>query len=138
MRAVVQRVKESSVTVGGDIIGKIGAIVFVSASLALEGIAAAPENVRPFHYAFSVAFFTLMPIAFLVIAGYYLIIHQKVLAFFTLLVAVIAAAPWVLFFTIHYAEGVAIPELVSALAGAVWTVVIGWKMFKVSSHPKNP
>ena len=121
---------------GNHITGKIGAIVFISASLALEGIAVAPENVRPFHYAFSVAFFTLMPIALLVIAGYYVITRQRPLAFFTLLVAILAAAPWVLYFLVQYVQGVAIPELLSALAGAAWAVVIGWKMFKSASQSK--
>jgi hypothetical membrane protein len=54
-----------------------------------------------------------------------------------LLIAVLAAAPWVLFFVVQYVQGVAIPELLSALAGAAWTVVIGWKMFKSVPHPKK-
>jgi hypothetical membrane protein len=66
-----------------------------------------------------------------------LVTRQKTLATFTLLVAIFAAAPWVLFFQIHYVQGVAIPELLSALAGAVWSVVIGWKMFKAASQPKS-
>ena len=122
---------------GNQITGKIGAIVFISASLALGGIGVAPENVRPFHYAFSVAFFTLMPIALLVIAGYYVITRQRPLALFTLLVAILAAAPWVLYFLIQYVQGVAIPELLSALAGAAWAVVIGWKMYKTPSQLKS-
>ena len=117
--------------------GKIGSIIFFAASLSLEGIGITPENIRPFHYIFSVAFFSLVPISLLVIAGYFLITRQKPLGEFTLLIAVLAAAPWVLFFTIHYVQGVAIPELLSALAGATWAVVIGWKMFKTASHQKS-
>jgi hypothetical membrane protein len=112
------------------ITGKIGSVLFVSASLALEGIGIFPENIRPFHLAFSVAFFVLMPIALLVIAGYYLITHQKQMALFTLAVAVVAAAPWALQFSVHYVSGVAIPELVSALAGSTWSIVLGVKMLK--------
>ena len=117
-----------------NILGKIGAIVFFAANLSLEGIGWAPENIRPFHYIFSVAFFTLVPIALLVIAGYLFITSEKRLAEFTLLIAVLAAAPWVLYFLVQYVPGVAIPELLSALAGSAWTVVVGWKMYQAGSR----
>jgi hypothetical membrane protein len=119
-------------------VGKVGAIIFAVASLSLVGIGIAPENVRPFHYIFSVAFFTLVPISLLVIAGYFLTSGREALAGFTLLIAIFAAAMWVLYFIVQYAEGVAIPELLSALAGAMWTVVIGWKIFRTPSHPTKP
>lgn len=118
-------------------IGKVGSIIFVAASLALEGIGAFPENMRPFHYIFSVAFFVLMPIALLVIATYFLKIRQKQMATFTLLAAFIAAVPWVLQFTVPYVSGVAIPEAISAVAGSVWTVVLGYKMLKEGSGAKS-
>jgi hypothetical membrane protein len=123
---------------GEHVVGKIGSIVFVLASLSLEGIGLFPENVRPFHLVFSIAFFTLVPIALLVVAGYYIVAHQKRIAMFTLSVAVVAAMPWVLLFSVQYVSGVAIPELVSGLAGATWTVVVGSKMIKIASRSKNP
>ena len=128
-----------------NIIGKIGAIVFFAASLALEGIGWAPENIRPFHYIFSVAFFTFVPIALLIIACYLFITRENRLAGFTLLIALLAAAPWVLYFLVQYVPGVAIPELLSALAGSTWTVVVGWSMYqsgvriyRATSQRKNP
>jgi hypothetical membrane protein len=124
------------------ILGKVGAVIFAAGSLALEGIGWTPENVHPFnypvHYIFSVAFFSLIPISLLVIATYFQVTRQKRLAAFTLLIAVFAAVEWIVFFQIQYVQGAAIPELLSALAGAVWTVVIGWKMFKAASHLKSP
>jgi hypothetical membrane protein len=119
------------------IIGKIGAVVFVSASLSLEGIGIFPENVRPLHLIFSVAFFVLVPIALLVVTGYYLLKRQKRMAVFTLLTAFVAAAPWVLQFLINYVSGVAVPEAVSAIAGSTWAVVSGFKMFKAGSRAKT-
>jgi hypothetical membrane protein len=130
-------------------LGRIGAIIFGAASLALEGIGWAPEGTNafnfPWHYFFSVLFFTLVPIALLVIASYFLIISEKQLATFTLLIAVVAAAPWVLYFIVQYVPGVAIPELVSALAASAWSITIGWKtyqagsaIYKAASQPKNP
>jgi len=107
------------------------------AGLALEGIGIASENNPPFHYIFSVAFFSIMPISLLLIARYFLLTHQTKLGTFTLIVAFSAATPWVLYYNIHYVQGVAIPELLSALAGVAWSVVIGWKMFKAASQLKS-
>jgi len=42
--------------------------------------------------------------------------------------------PWVLYFTIHYVSGVAIPEFLSALAGSIWALLLSYKMFKAASH----
>jgi hypothetical membrane protein len=118
--------------------GKIGSVIFAAASLSLMGIGVTPENIRPFHYILSVAFFSLVPISLLAIAAYFLITRQNPLAGFTLLIAITAVIPWALYFSIHYVEGVAIPEVLSALAGAAWTVIVGWKMFEAGSQLKRP
>jgi hypothetical membrane protein len=123
------------------VLGKLGAILFGTVSLALEGIGWAPEGTTafnfPWHYFFSVAFFTLMPIALLVIVGYFMTTRQKELSLFTLLTALVAAAPWVLYFLVRYVPGVAIPELISALAASVWAIVIGWTMFNSESFTQD-
>jgi len=119
---------------GKHIIGKLGAVVFAAACLSLIGIASAPENVRPFHYYFSVAFFSLVPIALLIIAGYLFVARMKPLAAFTLLISLFAAAPWVLYFQVQFVQGVAIPEVLSALAGSIWAFFIGWKMLRTDSN----
>lgn len=115
-------------------LGKIGAVVFAGASLALEGIGWAPENIRPFHYAFSVGFFSLLPIALLVIAVYFLTTSLRRLAAFTLLTGILAAAPWILYFLIQYVPGVAVPELLSALAASTWAVIVGRKTYQARSR----
>lgn len=118
-------------------LGKLGAIVFGAASLALEGIGWAPEGTNaynfPWHYFFSVLFFALVPIALLVIVGHFLTTHEAPLASFTLLIAVIAAAPWALYFAIQYVPGVAVPELISALAASAWSITVGWRMYRAGS-----
>jgi hypothetical membrane protein len=78
-----------------------------------------------------------MPISLLIIASYFLLTRQRRLGTFTFLIAILAAIPWILYFSIHYVPGVAIPELLSALAGAAWAVVIGWKMLKSASQTKS-
>jgi len=122
---------------GDRILGKIGSAIFVLASLSLEGIGTFTENSPPYHFIFSVAFFTLMPIALLLIMGHYAVSRQKRMTVFTLSVAVAAALPWVLLFLFPYAPGVAIPELISALAGATWVVFLGYKMIREASDSKN-
>jgi hypothetical membrane protein len=77
-----------------------------------------------------VAFFTLLPIALLTMAGSFWLSHKKQTTLFTLLVALIAAIPWVLQLFLHIFSGVAIPEFVSALAGAVWVAFFAIKMTK--------
>jgi hypothetical membrane protein len=119
------------------VIGKIGAIAFLLGSVALFAIGVFPENVRPTHYIVSVMFFMLLPIAMLIIVGAFLLMHKMRIAAFTLLVAVAAAAPWVLYFAVHYVSGVAIPEAVSAFAGSVWAVTLSGKMLKQASHSKT-
>ena len=118
-------------------VGKIGVFIFVLASLALFAIGVFPENIRPVHYIVSVMFFVFLPISLLVITGAFWIMHKVRMAVFTLLAAVSAAAPWLLYFTIQYAPGVAIPEAVSGFAGSVWAVVLSGKMLKQASHSKT-
>ena len=126
------------VFLGESMAGRAGAVIFVIATVALTAIGVFPENVRPVHYLVSVAFFVLLPISMLVIAGASWFLGQVRMAVFTLLVAVAAAAPWVLYFSIRYVSGVAVPEAVSALAGAVWAIVLGFKMFRAASRAKTP
>jgi hypothetical membrane protein len=118
-------------------VGKVGAVAFAAAGLALMGIGFFPENMAPYHYLFSVAFFVLLPIALLIITAVFALERRARMALFTLAVAVVAALPWVLYFSVHYVPGVAIPEAVSGLAGSVWAVALGYKMIKAASQPKT-
>jgi len=119
------------------IVGKLGAVIFVLASLALFAIGVFPENVRPVHYLVSVLFFMLLPISMLVNIGAFWLMRQARMALFTLIVAIAAAAPWVLYFAIQYVPNVAVPEAVSAFAGSVWAVVLSGKMLRKASHAKT-
>lgn len=118
-------------------VGKIGAASFAAAGVALIGIGVFPENMVPYHYLFSVAFFVLLPISLLVITGAFAFNRKTKMALFTLLIALVAALPWILHFSIQYVPGVAIPEAVSGLAGSVWAMVLSYKMFNSASHPKK-
>jgi len=126
------------VFLGEKFVSRTGAFVFALAYLSLVAIGVFPENFKPTHYLVSVTFFVLLPISMLVITGAFWLMGQVRMAVFTLLVAVVAAAPWVLLFSVRYVSGVAVPEAVSGLAGAVWAVVLGYKMMKEASRAKFP
>jgi hypothetical membrane protein len=126
------------VFLGERTVGRVGAFVLGAATLALVAIGVFPESVRPVHYLVSVAFFVLLPMSMLIITGTFWFKGQVRMAVFTLLVAIATVAPWVLLFAVRYVAGVAVPEFVSALAGAVWTIVLGYKMIKEASRAKVP
>jgi hypothetical membrane protein len=113
-----------------SVLGRVGVVVFALACLSLVAIGTFPESVPPTHYLVSVTFFVLLPISLLVITAGFAVNRQIKMALFTLAVAVFAALPWVLYFTVHYVSGVAIPETMSGLSGGVWTVVLGYKMLR--------
>lgn len=121
----------------GNWVGKIGSLTFAATALALMGIGIAHENITPYHYLFSVAFFVLLPISLFIITAAFALKRQTKMALFTLLTAAAAATPWILQFMVHYVSGVAIPEFASALAGSAWTVMFGYKMLKTPPQPKK-
>jgi len=116
--------------------GFVGALFFSSACLALVAIGVFPENVRHLHFFASVAFFVLLICALGSLGIGFWQVKQKQLAAFTLLLGVVAAAPWLLLFVVRYVSGVAIPELIAAIAGGLWAAVFGFKMLKMASRTK--
>lgn len=123
--------------IGNSWIGKIGSLIFAATGVALMCIGFFPENVALYHYLFSVTFFSLLPISLLVTTGAFAFNRQTKMAMFTLLTAVADTTPWILYFTLHYVYGVAIPEFTSAVAGSVWIGVLSYKMFKAASQSKK-
>jgi hypothetical membrane protein len=115
---------------GKSVVGKTGAVVFATASISLMAIGVFNENFSPTHYAVSVAFFTLTPIAMLIVAGAFWLKHGRKMAAFTIAAGVAAALPWVLLFAFNYVPNVAIPEFASGLVASVWAIAVGWKMLK--------
>ncbi|MGA2682565.1 MAG: DUF998 domain-containing protein [Candidatus Bathyarchaeia archaeon] len=113
-----------------SLVGKVGALTFAAATVALIGIGVFNESFSGTHYAFSVAFFVLAPISLFIIACAFVLENQVRLSVFTVLTGIIAALPWILFFAINYVEGVAIPETVSGLAVSVWAITLGYRIMK--------
>ncbi len=115
-------------------LGGIGAFVFLLAAIALISIGAFPENAEPMHYYASVAFFMLAPTSLLLIAANFLFMGEVKMGLFTFLAALAAASVWIVQFTLHFVQGVAIPETVSALSASAWSMVMGYRMLKEASQ----
>jgi hypothetical membrane protein len=115
---------------GKSWVGKIGSAVFAAATLALIAIGVFNESFSGTHYFVSVAFFVLAPISLFIITCSFLLMHQRRMAVFTVLVGVAAALPWLLLFAFTYVPNVAIPEFLSGLAVSAWAIVVGKKMLK--------
>jgi hypothetical membrane protein len=121
---------------GNRIASQMGATIFTLACVALTGIGIFNESFSPTHYILSVAFFSLLPVAMLVLALNFWIAGKNRLSIFTFIMAAGAAIIWILELTLHYVSGVAIPELISGLFGAAWTIVLGYLMLK-KGHTEN-
>jgi hypothetical membrane protein len=119
---------------GKSVLGRVGAFVLFLTCLALVGIGVFPESFGETHYFVSVMFFVLLPVSLLIIVAAFLWSKEVLMGMLTLFTAIAAAIPWVLLFSVHYVSGVAIPETISALAGSVWTIMLGYKMFKEESR----
>ncbi len=109
-------------------VGESGSAIFAAAAVALVCIGIFNEHFSPTHYLFSVAFFTLAPISLLVLTIAFWLQHQRGTAVFTILIAIAAALPWILEFTLTYVPDVAIPETISGLAFSIWTIAVSAKM----------
>jgi len=111
-------------------LGKVGALMFVLAALALTAIGVFPENMKPIHFQASVAFFVLYPLSILIIATAFLLINDVKMSLFTFAAAGVAAAVWILYFTTMFVHGDAIPEAISAASAGIWAIVSGFRMLK--------
>ena len=117
-----------------SVVGKIGAIVFAAAAVWLMAIGVFNENFWTIHFAVAVLFFVTLPVALWVLAAAMYLRQEVWLAVFTLISSFAAAAPWLLYFIVRYAPNIAIPEIISGLTGAIWIVVISYKVFKTAKN----
>jgi hypothetical membrane protein len=119
------------------VLGALSTVTFVSTALALAAIGIFPENVKPTHYYASVAFFVLSIISMIIIGVNFLLVAKVKMGLLALLMAVISATVWVTYFVTRFAEGVAIPEAISALSVSIVSMILGFKMLKESAGLKS-
>ena len=116
-----------------NLLGRIGAFVFVLDAFALTAIGVFPENVELIHFYASVTFFTLFPLSMFFLTAAFLQTLRMKLGFFTFIVAVVAAIVW----AVPFGKGVAIPETLSVLSASTWSIVLGFKMLKEDAGSNN-
>jgi hypothetical membrane protein len=114
--------------------GKVGAAAFAMAAIWLMAIGIFNESFTPVHFIVSILFFITLPVALCILTAALYLKSEVKLAIFTLSSSFIAAAPWILLFTLHYVPNVAIPETISAIAGSIWVITISYKMFKTNKQ----
>lgn len=120
-----------------NMLGRIGAFIFLLGALALIAIGIFPENVKPMHYYASVTFFVLLPISMFMISAAFVFVAKLKTGVFTFLIATFAATVWIAHFSTRLVSGVAIPETLSVLSASMLCVVLGFKMLKETSRSSD-
>ncbi|MFO7618932.1 MAG: DUF998 domain-containing protein [Thermoplasmata archaeon] len=117
-----------------SIIGKIGMSVFFLACVSLVGIGVFHENLRPYHFIFSVAFFVLLLIATLVLAPLFLLKRKtRLLGISAMAVTVLGIFGWAYHVAVGWGSNVAIPEAMTFVPGGIWFMMLGvWVLGKDS------
>jgi len=108
-----------------QVLGFMGTFTLILSTISLCAIGVFPESAGRIHLYVSISFFALLAISILII-GATLIwkASQRYLGLFSILTVIVAAmAAWAV---PH--EGVAIPEMIAALAASVWSIVFGIKL----------
>lgn len=113
-----------------SLLAKVGSVFFAASTIALVCIGVFNESFRPTHHLVSVLFFVLAPLAFFILTCAFWRADRHGLAAFTAGAGVVAAAVWILEFTIRYVPEVAIPEAVSAAAISLWVIVLCSKILR--------
>ena len=123
-----------SVFLGRNAAGKIGSALFAAANIALVGIGVFNESYSGTHFAFSVAFFVLSPIALFILTVAFGVARQKIAAVCTVLTACASALPWILLYGLRYVPNVAVPEFASGLAVSAWTIGLSVRILKPAAE----
>lgn len=108
-------------------VGRDGAFFLLLTGIFLASIGIFPETTpNNIHYIVSVAFFAAFPMSLLIQSTALMqTLKNRKLGVFTLIIAITAVIPWAIWMPLRPYEGVAIPELVSAIAAATWSIVMG-------------
>ncbi len=103
---------------------KTGAVVYFFVAISLINIGVFSEAVGNVHLYFSIAFFVLLPISLFLLGVGAIISRFRLFGAFTLSIGFLAAFPW--FFSWG---AVGVPEMVSAVVAAVWSIVQGARLY---------
>jgi len=107
-----------------DILRRLGVLVFFLGTLSLIGIGIFSEAAGRIHFYFSVAFFVLVPLSLWIMGAGIFRSGSKGFGVLTMIIAVMGTLPWVGQWT-----AVAVPELLSSLSFAVWSIIQGVRFY---------
>jgi len=113
-----------------DYLSKIGASVLILDGIALFGIGLFPETTGTLHLYFSIAFFVLFPIGYIILSiAFYLKDYNRKLSFLALTGAILAIIIWATPWNSFGITGVAIPEFLSSLVCSAWVIAMSFDMY---------
>lgn len=110
------------------IIGLFGTLILIADSASLCAIGIFPESIQPTHNIASITFFVLLPISLFLLGFGTIKIDKhfpKYWGVLTITLGIIAAVIWA-----FPTEGYAIPEIVSGFSLAIWSFILGLKLFQ--------
>jgi hypothetical membrane protein len=119
--------------VGKKLVGRIGSGLFIVASTFLVMIGIINESFGPTHYIVALTFFSFLLISLMFLSISFWQSGKRKLSLFTLISILFGATIWILQFTLHYVQGVAVPETVSGVMGATWVLVLSYFFLRESS-----
>lgn len=120
-----------------QMIGRIGVLLLLLMAVFMLLIGVFPEP-TPYHLhaVVSIGFFATLVLSLLILATALLQIQSKrKLGAFTLALAIVALLPWLV---PNPWGGLAIPELIAALAGAIWSATMSIKLLTRENLSKSP
>ncbi|MEM2102957.1 MAG: DUF998 domain-containing protein [Candidatus Bathyarchaeia archaeon] len=117
---------------GTKSVGRSGTFFLLLAGIFLAAIGVFPETApNNIHYIVSVAFFGALPLSlFIQSAALMTSTASRSFGVFTLVMAIVALSPWAIWTAFKPYSGVAIPELISAVAAALWSITMGTKLIR--------
>lgn len=111
------------------LLGKIGGALILLDAISLTFIGVFPESVPQWHFFFSVMFFSILPIALLILtAEFYVNMKDINLALITVILALAIIIIWSFPWRSINVTGVALPEFLSSLCGSIWVYSIIWRI----------
>jgi hypothetical membrane protein len=111
----------------GDLVGRIGSSLLLLTAMFLFLIGVFPETAGRIHFYFSVAFFITLSVTIMVLSIYILRQRMKWEGVTMLAMGFVSVLIWTLGW-----DGVAIPEAISALMMAVTSVILGYRMTRLT------
>jgi len=105
---------------------RLGMAILLLASISLVGIGLFNEHWSPHHMVFSVAFFVLLLVASLILTPYFMLRRATLpLAVGGLATMLLVVFDWAAYAAGALGPGVAVPEAMTFVPGAVWITMMG-------------